>query len=108
MTDPNRYLKAAAASMGDAAIGGHDGDAEPVAPSRSVKLAHWFDSDLPSARLHALELWRGADGATVLWEYRRRAAGDVWPPPKCLGRNLTHEQAANAAEQRALDPYLVR
>ena len=73
-----------------------------------MKLAHWFDSDLPSARLHALELWRGADGATVLWEYRRRAAGDVWPPPKCLGRNLTHEQAANAAEQRALDPYLVR
>lgn len=84
---------------------GEDAD---LSPTRAVLLAEWYDSDLPSDRLHSLQLWRGVDGRPVLYSAYRPSPGAMWSPPKLLGYGVTHEQAQNMADKAGLDPYIVR
>lgn len=71
-------------------------------------VAHWFDSDLPSARTRSMELWNVPGDGLVLYYRERERPSDVWPVPERV-RAVPNLQRAHAiARLRGLDPYLVR
>lgn len=80
---------------------------QPTAPT-AQRLASWFDSDLPSRRTRALELWSSVEHGTVLYSYHREQPSEAWSPPRLVARRCTLDAAQLVAEGMELDRYLIR